>query len=705
MTSPLLSAAAEPAAQPGAQPAAGRRPRVRLTAGGVVSAAWLVLLLLASLTAPLWEPYPVDDQDPAHTLAGPSASHWLGTDELGRDVLTRIAAGSWISVGPALLAVVVAFGIGIPLALVAAEHGRWVERGSSRFAELLLALPSMVILLAFVGAVGVHPWAIMTVLGVLLSAPVYRIFLGQAQSVRTLLYVDAARVNGVSSLRVNLRHVLPAMATTIAVQAAQLFAIGVLIEAGLAFMGFGPSVPSPSWGGLIADASQNVYTDPWLMVPTGVVLALTVIAANVVADGVGTGRTRERASGPRGRKRRPVRPAPASAAAAGAAADVSQAPTGDVLLDVSDLTVTADEGPDLVTGVSFALRPGKVLGLVGESGCGKTMTARALPGLLPDGVAVTGGSVWFAGRDLASLPEQELRALRGREIALISQEPMVALDPVFSIGYQLTQPIRRFRGDGRNRVGRAEARRIAAELLGRVGITDPRRVLRSYPHQLSGGMAQRVCIALALTGSPRLLIADEPTTALDVTVQAEILSLLRSLVETRGLSVLIVSHDLGVVADLCDDVAVMYAGQVVESGTVAEVLGQPVHPYTAALLAANPHVAEGLPVPGRLPSIPGTVPAPADWPSGCRFAGRCPLATEACALPVPVTPAHGHGTVPSGTVLSGTVLSGPVLSGPVLSGPVLSGTVRCVHPLSSRQEPRPPVDLPVPRPLQPGVTS
>jgi len=648
-----------------------RVPRALRTVGGVLSAAWLVFLLLASVTASWWLPYQVDAQDPAHTLAGPSASHWLGTDDLGRDVLSRIAAGSWISVGPALLAVVVAFGIGIPLALLAAEHGRWVEHGFSRFAELLLALPSIVILLAFVGAVGVHPWAIMTVLGVLLSAPVYRIFLGQAQSLRTRLYVDAARVNGVSSLRVNLRHVLPAMATTIAVQAAQLFAISVLIEAGLAFMGFGPSVPSPSWGGLIAAASQHVYDDPWLMVPTGVVLALTVIAANGLADAVGGGREREAVPARHRKPRTTVR------AAAGGTHDA-----GGMLLDVRDLTVAVG-GPDghaLVTGVSFALPPGTVLGLVGESGCGKTMTARALPGLLPAGVEVTGGSVWFAGRDsagrdLAGLPDKELRAIRGREIAVISQEPMVALDPMFSVGYQLTQPIRRFRG-----VGRAEARRIATELLGQVGIVDAGRMLRSYPHQLSGGMAQRVCIALALTGSPKLLIADEPTTALDVTVQAEILSLLRALVRTTGLSVIIVSHDPGVVADLCDEVAVMYAGQVVESGTVAEVLGQPAHPYTAALLAANPHVAEGLPVPERLPSIPGTVPAPPDWPTGCRFASRCSLATAECAAPVPATPAHGaakvHGAANHAT-----------------------GTVRCVHPLSS------PAELPVPHPVERGVPS
>jgi peptide/nickel transport system permease protein len=656
---------AGPPAGPAATAVRRRRwfPRTARGVGGALSAAWLVLLLLASLTAPLWEPYPVDDQDPTHTLAGPSASHWLGTDELGRDVLTRIAAGSWISVGPAMLAVVVAFGIGIPLALLAAEHGRWVERGFSRFAELLLALPAVIILLAFVGAVGVHPWAIMTVLGVLLSAAVYRVFLGQAQSLRTRLYVDAARVNGVSSLRVNLRHVLPAMLTTIAVQAAQLFAVSILIEAGLAFMGFGPSVPAPSWGGLIADASQSVYEDPWLMVPTGVVLALTVIAANVLADAVGG--ERERASGASRRPRRPV-VAAASGVPSGDAA--GSARDGDALIEVRDLTVSVADGPGLVTGVSFALRPGAVLGLVGESGCGKTMTARALLGLLPEGVAITGGSVWFAGRDLAGLPERQLRAIRGREIALISQEPMVALDPVFSIGYQLTQPIRRFRG-----VGRAQARRIAEELLGQVGIVDPRRMLRSYPHQLSGGMAQRVCIALALTGSPRLLVADEPTTALDVTVQAEILSLLRSLVQARGLSVVLVSHDLGVIADLCDEVAVMYAGQVVESGTVDDVLGRPTHPYTAALLGANPHVADGLPVPERLPSIPGTVPAPADWPAGCRFAGRCSLATDACAQPVPATRAHG------------------------------AGTVRCVHPLHSPQELDAPRQLPVPRPVEPGV--
>jgi peptide/nickel transport system permease protein len=571
--------------------------------GGILSVAWLVFIIVASLTAPLWVPYDVAEQDTANRLALPSAEHWLGTDPVGRDLLSRIFTGGTQPLLCAALMLLVAFGIGLPLALIAAERGPRVERVLSRVTEVFLALPLLIILLAVVGVIGNNLYAVMAILGVLISAAVYRVMLGVAQSVRQRLYVDAARVNGLGSLRVNLLHVLPSMATVVAVQAAQLFGIGLLIVAGLAFLGFGPAEPEPSWGFMIQDASSYLFQDPWLMVPTGVVLALTVVAANELADAI-----------------------------AGRAAGANRVVRG--------LTVSVDDGPDLVTDVNFSLRPGRVLGLVGESGCGKTMTARSLMGLLPDGVAVSAGSIRWDGRELVGLGERGLTGIRGREIALISQEPMVALDPMFSIAYQLTQPIRRFRG-----VGRAEARKIAAELLQQVGIVDAQRVLKSYPHQLSGGMAQRVCIALALTGQPKLLIADEPTTALDVTVQAEILSLLRALVRDTGLSVVIVSHDLGVVADICDDVRVMYAGQVVEDGTTARVLDDPAHPYTMALLGANPHVPEGEPVPLRLASIPGTVPPPGSWPTGCRFATRCQFAREKCTTPFPALPAHGDGSV------------------------------------------------------------
>jgi peptide/nickel transport system permease protein len=597
--------------------------------GGILAVVWLVFVVVASLTAPLWRPYDIAQQDTANRLALPSGAHWLGTDPVGRDLLSRIFTGGTQPLLCAALMLLVAFGIGLPLALVAAERGPRVERVISRVTEVFLALPLLIILLAVVGVIGSNLYAVMAILGVLISAAVYRVMLGVAQSVRQRLYVDAARVNGLGSVRVNLLHVLPSMATVVAVQAAQLFGIGLLIVAGLAFLGFGPAEPEPSWGFMIQDASSYLFQDPWLMAPTGVVLALTVVAANELADAIAG-----RSAGPKRvvRRRRPRAVAPV------AAPDAPADP--DAILDVQRLTVSVDGGPDLVTDVSFSLRAGRVLGLVGESGCGKTMTARSLMGLLPDGVGVSGGSIRWDGRELVGLGEKDLVGIRGREIALISQEPMVALDPMFSIAYQLTQPIRRFRG-----VGRGEARQIAADLLRQVGIVDAQRVLKSYPHQLSGGMAQRVCIALALTGQPKLLIADEPTTALDVTVQAEILSLLRALVRDTGLSVVIVSHDLGVVADICDDVRVMYAGQIVEGGTTAAVLDDPAHPYTMALLGANPHVPDGEPVPLRLASIPGTVPPPGSWPTGCRFATRCQFAQEQCTTPFPALPAHGDGSV------------------------------------------------------------
>jgi peptide/nickel transport system permease protein len=595
--------------------------------GGIFGAVWLTFVIVASLTAPLWRPYEVTEQDTANRLALPSAAHWLGTDPLGRDLLSRIFTAGLLPLLSSALMLVVAFGIGLPLALIAAERGRKVERATSRLTEVLMALPGTILLLAVIGVIGNKLYPVMAILGVLISAAVYRVMLGVAQSVRQRLYVDAARVNGLGSLRVNLLHVLPSMATVVAVQAAQLFGIGLLIVAGLAFLGFGPGEPAPSWGFMIQDASGHLFDAPWLLVPTGVVLALTVVAANELADAL-AGKAKAEKPATRRKKHTAV-----------ALLDAGPADPSAVL-EVRDLSVAVDDGPDLVTGVSFTLREGTVLGLVGESGCGKTMTARSLMGLLPDGVSVSGGSIRWQGRELVGLSEKELTAVRGREIAMISQEPMVALDPMFSIAYQLVGPIRRFRG-----VGRAEARTIAAELLRNVGIVDAERVLKSYPHQLSGGMAQRVCIALALTGQPKLLVADEPTTALDVTVQAEILSLLRALVRDTGLSVVIVSHDLGVVADICDDVAVMYAGAVVESGTAAAVLDDAAHPYTMALLGANPHVPEGEPVPVRLASIPGTVPPPGSWPTGCRFASRCQFAQDKCTAPFPALPAHGSGSV------------------------------------------------------------
>jgi peptide/nickel transport system permease protein len=367
-----------------------------------------------------------------------------------------------------------------------------------------------------------------------------------------------------------------------------------------------------------------------MMVPAGVVLALTVIAANMLGDAL--------AASPQDHERKPRRQR-VSRAPASPPARPLKPPTAAPLLEVTDLSLGLAEGPRLVTGLTVCLEAGRVLGLVGESGCGKTLTALALLGLLPPEVSPTSGSIRFEGRELIGMSERQLRPLRGRELAMIPQDPMVALDPLFTVGFQLVEQIRRFR-----RVGRRDATRMAIAQLERVGIADPARVLRTRPYELSGGMAQRVTIALALTGEPRLLVADEPTTALDVTVQAEILDLLRRLVEETGVAVIIVSHDIGVIADICDEVAVMYAGHIVEQGSVAGVLEDPQHPYTTALLAANPYLAADQPVPERLVSIPGQVPGPDQWPTGCRFAPRCPFAEEQCQAPVELA-VEANGTL------------------------------------------------------------
>ena len=603
--------------------------RLLTSPGGLAGAVWLAALVAASLTAPWWLPYKTEDQDFTAVLSGPSAAHWLGADELGRDLLSRIFASAAGTLGTSLITVIVGVGLGTILAMTAAASDR-AEGIISRVTEIMMSLPGTVIILAVIGAVGTNIPLIMAILGILISAGIYRVMLGQAKSLQSQLYVDAAKVDGVGTLGISVRHVLPGLMNTVVVQSALIFAVGMLIQAGLAFIGFGPPIPQPSWGGMIQSASQHVFDAPWLMVPSGAVLALTVLSANAIGNALGKSPNAAASHLPSAAIRR-KRAADAAAAAAAAPA-VENAPAAGQL-SVRGLSVGVDGGTPLVTDVTFDVAPGTVLGLVGESGCGKTMTAVSLLGLLPSGVSVTGGQILWNGKNLASATEKDLEGIRGRDIALISQEPMRALDPMFTVGYQLTAAIRRLR-----KAGKAEARAEALSLLEKVGIVDAQRILKSYPHQISGGMAQRVAIALALSGKPRLLVADEPTTALDVTVQAEILSLLRSLVKDTGMSVVMVTHDLGVVADICDNVAVMYAGQVVEGGRTASILDNPRHPYTLALLAADPHANTAHDMPERLATIKGQVPQPKDWPAGCRFAARCQFAGSACAVPVPLLP-------------------------------------------------------------------
>ncbi|MEM7530447.1 MAG: ABC transporter ATP-binding protein [Pseudomonadota bacterium] len=293
------------------------------------------------------------------------------------------------------------------------------------------------------------------------------------------------------------------------------------------------------------------------------------------------------------------------------------------LLRVDDLAVafSTESGPvRAVDGISFEAAAGRTLAIVGESGCGKSVTSLALMGLMPSPAMVTGRAL-FKGSDLFAMSRAERRAIRGRDIAMIFQEPMTALNPVYRIGDQIAEGLIR-RG-----TPRAEARERALDMLRLVRIPAPETRIDAYPHQLSGGMRQRVMIAMALIAEPALLIADEPTTALDVTIQAQILELITGLQGRLGMAVILITHDLGVVAETADDVVIMYAGRVVERGTVAQVFEDPQHPYTLGLLASVPRLEE---VRARLATIEGSVPNPLNFPDGCRFAPRCPLADSRC---------------------------------------------------------------------------
>ncbi len=313
------------------------------------------------------------------------------------------------------------------------------------------------------------------------------------------------------------------------------------------------------------------------------------------------------------------------------------------LLEVRDLQTTFDLSKTLsvraVDGVSFSVEAGETLAIVGESGSGKSVTSLSIMGLLPkEAGRITGGSIRLDGREISALSDVEMREIRGREIGMIFQEPMTSLNPVHTVGRQIAEMVVRHTG-----MSRAAARRRAIEMLDLVGIPEPGRRVDTYPHEMSGGMRQRAMIAMALSCEPRILIADEPTTALDVTIQAQMLELMDDLQKRLGMAIVFITHDLGVVAEVADRVVVMYAAQVVETARVEDIFRTPRMPYTAGLMASIPRLGASSARKRRLKAIPGTVPALTSLPEGCRFHPRCAFATDLCRSAVPALEATGDG--------------------------------------------------------------
>jgi oligopeptide/dipeptide ABC transporter ATP-binding protein len=618
------------------EPAAGRASVVgslRRRPLAVAAVVFVAALVLVSLMAPWLAPYDPRAQDLANALSGPTGHHLLGTDSLGRDVLSKILYGGRRSLLSVAEGVVVVVALGVPLGLIAGYRGGWTDQLLARLADVLLAIPAIIFVLVVLAVAPHNEDVAMLTFGVLGVPVMFRVVRSASLRVREDLYVSAARISGLSHPRIMFRHVLPRVKGPIIVQATLFGAYALLFETGLAYLGLTSDAGTPTWGGMVGEASTVIEQQRWLLVPPGVVIALTILAFAIIGDATRDALSERTQSSQTSSRARPAPSAPRSAPV--------RHPDGVQLLDVDDLgVVLPGETGDVqvVDAVSISVAAGETVGLVGESGSGKSVTALALLRLLPPALRMTSGSVRIEGVDVAGMSDRAFDRLRGSTLAYISQEPQAALDPTFNVGSQLVEVVRRHED-----VSRPDARRRAHELLGMVELPDPERVARSRAHELSGGMAQRIAIAIALAGRPKLLIADEPTTALDVTVQAEILALLRRIQHETHMGLLLITHNWGVVADSCDRTMVMYAGHIVEESRSQDLFDRPLHPYTVGLLHSHPAMARAG---AALTTMEGGVPSPGSWPVGCRFAPRCRfVAPECTGHPIPLVQQREDRTV------------------------------------------------------------
>lgn len=616
-----------------AQTRAVRKARIRwrLSASSAIvafAATVLGLLLLMALLADWIAPYDPLRQDLIEALQWPSARHWLGTDDLGRDVLSRLIHGARIAVVAAVEATSIAIILGVPVGLVIGYRGGWWDWVVMRVVEGVVSIPGIMVAIVIIAILGPGLHRAMLALGILYSTSFLRLARGVVLAEREEVYVRSARVIGAPDHRILLRHIFPNIAPPLIVQTTLTIGAVLLAEAGLSFIGLGVQPPQASWGTMLNTAAAFMDLNWFLAIPPGVAIILTVLAVNllgdVLRDSIGRG-----IAAPKQEPRSPaaVVTVEATPPAAGALVtaredDVLRVEGLDVRVRVRDVEVP------VITDLSLTIARGETLGLVGESGSGKTLTGLAIMGLLDPALRVARGSILLNGRALQGLSQQQLEAHRGSDVAMVFQDPTTSLNPAFTVGNQIAEVLRIKLG-----LSHADARRRVVQLLDRVGIPRAAERANAYPHELSGGMAQRVAIARALSCSPSLLIADEPTTALDVTVQQEILDLFRDLQREFGMAMLFVTHDLAVAADVCDRISVMYAGEMVEMAQVDALFADPRHPYTRGLLSAMPHASTRQP---PLPTIPGNVPRPGAWSAGCRFSDRCDMRVAECDARIPL---------------------------------------------------------------------
>lgn len=589
--------------------------RNRLALVGGIVMLCVVLLALITPLLPLADP---DVTNTANRFKTPfTEGALLGTDHLGRDLLARLLWGTRLSLMVGFAAAMIAATIGAAIGIIAGYFGGRTDNLIMRGVDMLMAFPYILLALAIVAALGPGLFnALIAVAAV--NIPFFaRNIRGVTVGIAHREFVDAARLSGMSDARIILTEILPNVVPVIVIAMSTTIGWMILETAGLSFLGLGSQPPQADLGSMLGEARSALITNPHTSVVPGVMILIIVMAINLLGDGVRDALDPRLKSGALSR--------PMAATLVNRTGPVPE-PKGNGLLEVQDLETqfhVKNRVYKAIDGVSLHVKPGECLGIIGESGSGKSVTALSVMGLVasPPGV-ITGGAVRYDGTDLIGAPYKHLREMRGKNVAYIFQDPLATLHPLYKVGDQLVEAIR-----SHYSISGAEGRKKAIDLLRAVRIPNPEKRISDYPHEMSGGMRQRVGIAMALANDPDIIIADEPTTALDVTVQAQILALLDDLRKTRGLAIVFITHDFGVVAQLCDRVAVMYAGRILEEGPTKAILDAPMHPYTARLMACVPELGEGK---RRLEAIPGLPPVVDDLPTGCAFAERCHKSQTAC---------------------------------------------------------------------------
>ncbi len=587
---------------------------------GACSAVLLALVVVLAALAPLLWGDGAAAVDTDAIGQGPSGAYPFGTDSLGRDLLLRTLVATRLSVGLAVLATVIGAGTGVVLGTLPSVLPRRVGRLLTAVVDIAVAFPGLLLALFLAVIFGVGTQGAVLAIGFATAPAFARLVQTLSASVSRRDFVAAARIAGVGRIRLLVRHVLPNIGEPLVVNATIGAGSALLAFAGLSFLGIGVQAPDYDWGRLLREGLDGIYVTPVAALAPAAAVVLAGLSFNLVGETVAAVvGVRTRAT------RRGAPPPPAARPALGE-------PPADAVLVVENLRV-AFPGPSgwtvPVRGVSFSVRAGEAIGVVGESGSGKSLTALAVSRLVETPGVVTADRLEFAGKALAEASDREL----GTALAMVFQDPMTSFNPARRIGGQLAEVSEQHHG-----LSRRQAFARAVDRLAAVRVPAPERRARQYPHEFSGGMRQRAMIGMGLMGRPRLIVADEPTTALDVTVQRQVLRLLARTREAEGAAILLISHDIAVVAQTCERMLVMYAGRIVEdlpAGAAAR------HPYTRALLATTVDLDTDRDRP--LEVIPGRPPEPGQVPEGCAFAARCPVASDRCRAEDPMLEPAGDG--------------------------------------------------------------